>query len=433
MFANSPNVESAVEPMGMGRTQPVAADGGWAMISSEFLGLICLVWVLSGCGFRASPDSQDLFESTWQQVLQRDLSQVGVARQQLLRDAAFAPHSRLLDAAACVVRGDHQTALQRLQPWSKEAQLRWRFQLVSAQALYGLGRFVEAEPLLVDVLKQHPKHPVALRWLGMTYYDLGAMDHAVGPLEELAVLEPEDYRPLRLLGIILHDFEKYPAAAEKFQEALRRHPPQQIAEEIQEELANAYLADRQYQSAVDVLLASSAGSPKRSRLLARSYFGLGQLDEARRWAETASQQDVADPELIQLLADLSIADGERAKALEILRNGVNQFPFHPPLRYQYSVVLRLEGRIDAADEQLTIWKRDDQRQKRIVELNHAAIFRTNDQQIRRELAELHRETGQIDLAEMWQRAANALQPLSSPSVLPGSPPSEGPLPASLGR
>lgn len=382
--------------------------------------LVLIFAVVIVCGaiavrWRTRPVSlEEAFQTTLDEIARGDIHRVNAVRKQLLQDPRYAAHSRLLGAMTSFVSGQPQVALQQVQPIPDDPGLRWRFQLVAAQALHASSRFAEAESLLRQVVAAQPKEPDALRWLGMVYYDLGAMDHAVGPLTELAELQPEDYRPHWLLGVMYHDFERYPQAIEHLRAALQRSPPESLESEIRGELAKALVANRAYQETLDLLLPDPK-TATQMQMVAKSYFNLGEMVSARSWADKAAVLEPTDPDLVLLQAELLKEQGNNAAAVRLLQQATDRHPNHPALRYQYSLALRADRRTTEADAQLQLWNEANTRRKRLVELNEQAIAKPYDRGIREELAQLCRDLKEPALAEMWQRAAESL-PLRSPSV-----------------
>ena len=335
--------------------------------------LVCVLW-----NRRPSASVDEMIETTLAEIARGDVHRVNEVRDILLRDSRYAKYSRLLGAAALLATAQPQAAFERASPFPQDPALRWRFQLVAAKALHALGRYTEAEPILQDITRIRPNEPDALRWLGMVYYDLGAMEHAVIPLMELSELQPDDYRPHWLLGIIYHDVEQYALAIKHFRSALDRAPPQVIQSEIQEELARSLV------------------------------FNLGETDTARSWADKAAALDPAVPDLALLQAELLAERGEIAAAIRVLQQATEQHPHDPALRHQYSQYLRINGQIAEAAEQLQLWDGVNARRRRLVELNEQAIAKPYDRAVREELAMIWRELNEPKMAEMWQRAAESL-------------------------
>ena len=364
--------------------------------------LVCVLW-----NRRPSASVDEMIETTLAEIARGDVHRVNEVRDILLRDSRYAKYSRLLGAAALLATAQPQAAFERASPFPQDPALRWRFQLVAAKALHALGRYTEAEPILQDITRIRPNEPDALRWLGMVYYDLGAMEHAVIPLMELSEMQPDDYRPHWLLGIIYHDVEQYALAIKHFRSALDRAPPQVIQSEIQEELARSLVSDGRFNEALEVL-APDPATASQMQLIARCYFNLGETDTARSWADKAAALDPAVPDLALLQAELLAERGEIAAAIRVLQQATEQHPHDPALRHQYSQYLRINGQIAEAAEQLQLWDGVNARRRRLVELNEQAIAKPYDRAVREELAMIWRELNEPKMAEMWQRAAESL-------------------------
>ncbi len=65
-----------------------------------------------------------------------------------------------------------------------------------AKAAYKIGAVGNAKLHWEEALRANPECVAAHRWLGVLYYDLGAMDAAMLHLGSVSRLAPDDYRAI---------------------------------------------------------------------------------------------------------------------------------------------------------------------------------------------------------------------------------------------
>jgi Flp pilus assembly protein TadD len=82
---------------------------------------------------------------------------------------------------------------------------------------------------------------------------MGAITGSLHHLQRTAKLDPSDHRPLRLLGLIYKDFERYEDAVPEYEEALRLDPNQPGWDELRQELATCQIKLRRFRDALATL------------------------------------------------------------------------------------------------------------------------------------------------------------------------------------
>jgi arylsulfatase A-like enzyme len=148
--------------------------------------------------------------------------------------------------------------------------------LHAAMILLEQHRLTETEPLCEKLLLLNPNSTIALQTLGQLAMQRGQYQRAADYLERAQKASPDagEVEP-RLLLAQAYLKLKQPAAAEDQLEAARILSPQNL--EVTLQLAEVYLAEAQYNDAIDLLLQPSkapGAQPQLSRLLARAYQGL---------------------------------------------------------------------------------------------------------------------------------------------------------------
>lgn len=280
---------------------------------------------------------------------------------------------------------------------------------------FHLGDLQQAEVALTTLVSEFPDDLEAYRLLGAMYYDLGSNSLALKALAHVQRLAPTDYRPHQLAAIILADAEKFQEAIQELRFALDKHPPQQVESSIRRDLARSLIHIHDYQGAMTVL-EPDAPSTQRSALLAECHWSLGNKNQAMREIESALIQSPADPQALRIKVRLVEDQGKLDIAIELLRQILSVEPYDVESRYQLVQLLGIQGKTEQRDQEQAEYVRYRKLQDRLVELNLKASEAPDALEPRRELVQVCRDLGRLELAEMWSRAArfcemrnNALQ------------------------
>jgi tetratricopeptide (TPR) repeat protein len=379
--------------------------GRWAAAAVALVALAGSAWAW----WNASPSSATLLADGLAAASRGDLpaARICLAR---LRQRPGSESSVTLLRGVLLVKNDYAypalTELTKVQdvPACRAAAL-----VARGEAWYRLGRQVEAQADWQRALELDANAVDVHRWLGASYYDLGAIHNAIHHLQRVAALDEEDYRSLRLLGLIHKDYERYDEAIGFYQEALRRGSSEAVAAAVREELAECQLKVRKFQEAL-ASLTPCAPSPRVLALRAEAHWGSGQIAEASRLLEQSLAEDPAHVESLLLRGTILLEENKSAAAIAALESAVAAAPRDHRGHMKLAQALALAGRqAEAAAEQ----KRSDHlREVRRVfaELHEAAWDNPEDAQVRLRLAQLAGELGRPDLEQVWLKAASALQP-----------------------
>ena len=383
---------------------------------------LAAIWVLR------SPDPDEQFRSALVALERGELDKVARTARALETRPGFEPHSRLLRGAVLLRSGDRTSALRLFSQLSPEGELREPAMVLTAECLYHLGRLGEAEALARKLSIEQPDNADAHRWLGAIYYDLGANTLAVAELERVAELDPDDFGPYRLLGIMHLDFEEYTEAERHFREALKRSPPPEIRREIVENLAQALVSQRSYDHALQVLHGAEPTAPVLA-LRAECLWSLDRKDEAYELLSKARRQAPDSRAVLLLEARMHQTDGRPEQAIEPLNRALERDRHDAEARYQLAQAYRQQGRAEEFEQTMALWKESNDLLERLTALSTEAIEKPNEVRIRRELAEVCDALGKLELAESWRRAAGGYRS-GSPGV---STPADDGIPGKQGR
>jgi len=205
------------------------------------------------------------------------------------------------------------------------------------------------------------------------------------------------------------DFENYTAAVASYRESLRRQATQPDREQILLELAECQMKLREYAEAL-VTLSEARGSADRWAAEAECQYNTGHAPEARRLLEQALAEAPAHLPALMLLGTMALDEGKAAAAVEAFSRAVTAYPKDYTARFRLSAAYRRAGNeglakqhAEAAD-QLKRWRLE------FTKLHATAAAEPDNAEARCRLGELARELDRPDLAQVWFRAALAIDP-----------------------
>ena len=338
-----------------------------------------------------------------------DLATVQTVARSLERDPACLSHCLYLSAALAMREGDINTALERAEAAKENPDLLIEANVLAGEAAYKMGAAGNAKLYWEEALRADPECITAHRWLGVLYYDVGAMDRAILHFKVVSRLAPTDPRPDRLMGLMNRDYERPETAIPHYKESLRRSPKQRDADDVRLEMAECQIKLREFAEALKTL-ENCVESSRKKVLSARCLLNLGSLDEARLVANKMLTGDNSRVEVLQINAEIALADGNMKVAAELLQRATEVDPYNHGIRTQYAQVLGRLGQTDNAKQQT---ERAEQLQglwQRFSDLQIDAINHATDAPLRFEIGALARQLGKPELAISWFKAALAIDP-----------------------
>lgn len=382
--------------------------------------------VLAGCGLLialawhvASPDPRHAFQQAWHAYRRGDVEAVARAATALESQATTRSAARVLDAALLLSDGDAAGALNVL-PRNPIARPYEPYRLlIAGQCYYRLGDLHRAWQAFRAALAVDPQNPDALRWLAAVHFDLGSYDAALPLLQRLTTLEPHDFAPWRLMGVMYLDFEKYGAAADAFTEALKRNPPAAIADEIRLDLVHCLIKQNDFAAAQQVL-ASCGPSPRREILACEIRWATGAADDALHRIQRMCQQYPDRADAWRLLGRIAVQQARWEDAAAAFQRVVQLEPFEPDGYYNLARIAARHGDLQRAAQWQERFEQLQQMRRRLTKLNTQASRDPNAAAVREELARLCEQLGKPELARMWRRAATAIRQLSRDRATPRS-------------
>jgi Tfp pilus assembly protein PilF len=169
--------------------------------------------------------------------------------------------------------------------------------VVKALKALGDGKLEEAQKSMSEAMKLAPGHPEVLYVQGMVYLKQGKWAEAQTVLEKSAQLDGNQARVLSALGMTLCNQQKYQEAIPPLEKSLQLEP---------------------------------AGNLETDWSLARSYYHVGQYEQALKMTEQArAASHDSPPQLELLLAQCLTAVGRYEDSAQVLRQYLERNPNGP--------------------------------------------------------------------------------------------------------
>jgi tetratricopeptide (TPR) repeat protein len=379
----------------------------WLVVGLILLGLVTATW-----GWRRARQRQE------QQQLAREVEdllgelRLGPAAfdprallERLERDPAWRDDHRLLAGADRLRRGDVDGAVLFLGSIEPRGPQRLPHQLLLGEALYQAGRMAEADQLFARLVADFPNEADAHRWVATILYDNGALNPAMASLERATQLAPDDFLPHRLMALTyVQDFRQYDDAIRHFRLALERQPPEQTRQEIQRELAQCLVFQKEFAEALDLVRALPE-SPRQQLVQIEALRGLGETDQARAIWNRLQQTSPKLEGGALLGALLDLDEGQAANARERLRTVLTREPHNVVARNQLVRACQMLGETDQAQAEAERLQASKILHERHDRLATQALAEPGNAPLRRELAELCDQLGRPADAARWRRSA----------------------------
>jgi tetratricopeptide (TPR) repeat protein len=350
----------------------------------------------------------------WKQGLaalgKNDFDSVLACIQRLNQKPTDSGYAQLLEAAVSIRTNAPELGLRRLQKLDVDGPRREEILLLSGEALYQLKMLSEARQTLLQLVSENPDCVDAHRWLSSIWYDLGANDQAIHHLLEVARLDPSDYRPHWLMGVIFRDFENFPEAISHLETAWKLTPPQGARNDIGVFLSRSLQAEHHYEKALRYL---ESCDPVPDVLVekAKAQLSLTRIDDAENTLRQCAppEDEQSGSEYFLTYGDILETRSDIAGARQKYEEGVARFPHDEDLQYRLAIALKTLGETERSAVEMAKWEKKNAQKNRLVELNRLAAEQPLNAQVRYELSDLCNEMQRPGLAEMWKAAAIACE------------------------
>jgi len=380
----------------------------WTIISASLTAVLVLCvagWVAVGnrdTGGREFSEAVAALEKG-------DLERVREAVTVLQESPAYQPHAHFLHGALLLRQGDVVNSLREFDLASFHPELEERILVYSGQALYQANRAQEAEQKWLKAIELNPDRFDAHRWLGVYYYDLGAMEDAVHHLERVAELVPSDARVHRLMGLIHKDFGHFSQAAEHYDKSLELDASPEDQTAIRSELASARMELREYDKAL-AALERAEPTPESLVLKAECLLNLRRPELALACVDDALSLAPNDKNALLTKGKILLESSNPQAAVDVLSQAATHHRKDYFVHFTLAQAQRLAGDPEASAKTSELAEQLRSQWHDYSELNRRAIEETANVALRHELGMAAIRLDRPDLATGWFRAALALDP-----------------------
>ena len=336
----------------------------------------------------------------------RDFQYVEVEITRLKLQPGGTKYADILTGAVLLRRNRYQEAIRYFSRTPPEQELRPVVLLWTGECLYRLGRLVEAEWALRQLVDEHPQDDSAHRWLGTIYHDLGVMDAAIVELQRALELNPADLRPHFLLALIYFDVEQYAPAVFHYRQVMAQGPNPNASLN----LAMSLIRLQKHDEALEVL---------RSRpvdvdgliLQAVCHGETGDQDRAKHLLREAQGIDPTSLAVLVCSSQMLLDAHKPEEAVPVLKQVLSRNPQDFRTRYQLAMAYRDVGLLDEYKAEMDRYEESRKLNDRYMELTRQARKQPSDAQIREELSMVADQLGKPEIAALWKRGAAAFRQL----------------------
>ena len=339
----------------------------------------------------------------------RDVQRAVELRRTLEGHPQYGALAEAIDALGLAKSGKLEDALRAAEQLSRIPAMQAESLLIAGEVFQTQGNWSQARWERFTARWSCTPTTCAPSLVGGTLLRFGS--HAVGyrHLGKVAALDPTDYRPLRLCGLIRYDYEQFAESADDYRRALERCPPGPVTDEIRLGLA----ASLRQQQRVDEAFAALESCPETVTVLterAMCYETAGQVDKAprpgspRRGADAPRRPGQPDPG--QASAFSPPRGGCRGSAA--YRPGGGSHGPQTPLPPRAGPAPGRRNRRGASGTGTVAPLRD--MFLRLADLHLKANGNPYDVGVRVQLGELAEKLGRLQSARTWYRAALGLDP-----------------------
>lgn len=327
----------------------------------------------------------------------------------LQRNPRFEAQASLLSGTLLVAEGELQSAPHVLAVAVHDPDTKVRAMVLLGECLYKSERFQEAGEVWTKVLESDPDNIDAHRWLGIAYYDLGAVREALVHLRRAAELNEHDPGPHRLIGQLCEDYWQPKLAIEGYQEALRRAPDGPDNAEIRFDLARLYYRSNDYQAALGQL-SHVAPTAEVLALAADCQHSLGSDDQARASLSEALRLNPKLVRALSLMGQILLERGDSQAAADTLQLAYQQAPKDVAVLHHLAMAYQRIGQSEKAQRLRQTVERLRKLDAQYEDLSLRAVDDPRDAETRYRLGALAAELGAPAVARTWFQAVVNLEP-----------------------
>lgn len=327
----------------------------------------------------------------------------------LAGDPQFSPLASAIQALILIKQAKYPEALKIAEDISAIEIMQPEAYVLAGEIFLRENRLTEATDAFQRALELNPRHARAHRWLGVLYYDTGAMRLATDELRAAAAEDTEDTNSLLLSGKIFQDYEKFNEALEDFQAALQRTEVQPAKTLIALRVAECLAQLRRLEEARQIL----EGLPPLPGVLATRAVVAesgGDFEQATQLAKQSLEIDPTNQTASLLLGRIYITDRQWDLALPLLEKLVQKHRHDHESHLLYGRALVGSGNREQGQQEIELATQLKDTFLKFADLHQDAIASPRDTAIRLELGQSAERLGKPELALSWYRAVLGLEP-----------------------
>ncbi|HET6882311.1 MAG TPA: tetratricopeptide repeat protein [Pirellulales bacterium] len=325
---------------------------------------------------------------------------------------AVEAEANLLSGKLLLARNDPERALYDFAVAATKPAIQPRALVLTGACLYQTGHLLEAGKDWAAAIKLDSQNADAYRWLGVAYYDLGAVELARDALKKAAELAPDDPGPHRLIGLICTDNADPQGAVAAYREALRRAPERDDNDEIRLRLADVLHRVHQEVEALNVL-AECPSSPEVLAYRAECEFSLGNDAPAWQMLEQSLREDEELVRALGLKGKMLLKNRQYAAAVQSLETAFKLAPKDAAILYDLQIAYQRTNQRDKVAEFERRLKEIDRLEAEYGALTDEARRDLQDSQLRYRLGMAAVRLEKFPLAKKWFEVALGLDPTNA--------------------
>lgn len=268
-----------------------------------------------------------------------------------------------------------------------------------AKARAGLGQENEAEPMLRQLLEEHPQFLAAYDYLGQVLTQSGKKDDALGVLKQARKVSPGTLSRTREISSLAVETGDYALAEEVLDHALKQHKFSPVREAGDYAILSRALTGQGKADKALEVLKDGKGSFKQSAdvaLLAANeclaHRQAGNEAAAAAALQTALAQDASalPVAVVAAVADACFATGQEAQANDLLKQVLQNNPDDAAVQGQVRQVFASAGK-DAAEAGAII----ESSAREVIQINNEGVRKAEAGQLAEAIALLSKAADRL--------------------------------------
>ena len=369
----------------------------------------------AGYGFSYVNRPQYIYQRALQALARDDFDQAHYDLGRLQARREYEPQASLIAGILLLQEQKLDEALGEFRFAVNHPDTRVLARTLIGRTLCQQHRFQDGERNLLAALQFDPGQAEAHRWLGVLYYDVGAMQQAEVHLRHAAELVPFDPKPPRLLGLIHSDVHDLQAALSNYTEAVRRdaaHPGQMKPGDRQEllvELAGTQVQLLRYSEALATLRDANETADVLA-LRAECHNAQGDSGRSHDCLDAALRFDPSHSRSLRVKGRLALDSNDPAAALGFLERALEKHPRDQSLHFLLSRAHHRLGHEEPAKRHAETYEELGELGRQFAELNQRAALEPKQPHICFQLGLLAERLAMREAAANWYRATLTRDP-----------------------